>query len=78
MRQKPLGIIHSNETKLKTSTKQGKPVNVYEKDSSEGFKLIGSFVSARGAGKYLEMSGSTVIYMNSGAIYKYRYKFTSK
>lgn len=79
MRQKPLGIIHSNETKFKISTKQGKPVNVYEKDSSEGFKLIGSFVSARRAGKYLEMSGSTVIrYMNSGAIYKDRYKFTSK
>lgn len=79
MRQKALGRIHSNETKLKISTKQGNPVNIYEKYSSEGFKLIGSFVSARRAAKFLEISGSTVIrYMNSGAIYKDKYKFTSK
>lgn len=66
-------------TKLKISTKQGSPVNIYEKYSSEGFKLIGSFVSARRAAKFLEISGSTVIrYMNSGAIYKDKYKFTSK
>lgn len=44
-----------------------------------GFKLIGSFVSARRAGKFLEISGSTVIsYMRSGAVFKDRYKFSSK
>ena len=49
------------------SEKRGNPVNIYEKCSSEGFKLIGSFVSARRAVKFLDMSGSTVIkYMNSG------------
>jgi hypothetical protein len=57
----------------------GKPVIIYEKFSSKGFNLIGSFVSARRAGKLLGISGSTVIkYMNSGEIYKDRYKFSSK
>ena len=79
MREKALGRKHSDETKLNLSTKSGNPVNIYEKCSSEGFKLIGSFVAARRAAKFLEMSGSTVIrYMNSGAIYKDRYKFSSK
>jgi len=79
MRQKALGRIHSDKTKLKMSTKRGNPVNIYEKDSSEGFKLIGSFVSARKAGIFLKMSASTVMkYMNSGAIYKDKYKFSSK
>lgn len=79
MREKALGRKHSDVTKLKMSTKDGNPVNIYEKSSDEGFKLIGSFVSARRAAKFLEMSGSTVIrYMNSGAIYKDRYKFSSK
>jgi group I intron endonuclease len=79
MKQKALGRKHSDETKLKMSAKKGNPVNIYEKCSSEEFKLIGSFISARRAGKFLEMSGSTVIkYMNSGAIYKYRYKFSSQ
>jgi hypothetical protein len=60
------------------STKRGNPVNVYEKCSSEGFQLIGSFVSSRRAAKFLEMSASTVRkYVNSGAIYKDRYKFSS-
>lgn len=73
-------------------TKRGNPVNIYEKCSSasrpppllvrgggEGFKLIGSFVSARKAGNFLEISGSTVQrYMKSGAIFKDRYKFSSK
>jgi hypothetical protein len=54
-------------------------VNIYEKCSSEGFKLIGSFVSAIRAGKFLDISGSTVIrYMNYGEIFKERYKFSSK
>jgi len=79
MRQKALGRIHSEETKLKMSAVRGNPVNIYEKCSSEGFKLIGSFVSARRAGKFLYISGSTVIrYMNSGEIYKKRYKFSFK
>ena len=80
MRQKALGRIHSEETKLKMSAVRGNPVNIYEKCSSasEGFKLIGSFVSARRAGKFLDISGSTVIrYMNSGDIFKERYKFSS-
>jgi hypothetical protein len=61
------------------STKHGYPVNIYEKCYSEGFKLIGSFVSARRAAKFLDISGSTVIrYKNSGEIFKDRYKFSSK
>lgn len=56
----------------------GNPVNVYEKCSSEGFKLIGCFVSSRRAANFLGMSGSTVIkYMQSGTIFKDRYKFSS-
>jgi len=92
MRQKALGRKFSEETKLLMSTKRGNPVNIYEKCSSvslspgtpwspcgEGFKLIGSFVSARRAGKFLEISGSTILkYMKSGAIFKDRYKFSSK
>ena len=79
IRQKALGRKLSEETKLKISAIRGNPVNIYEKCYSEGFKLIGSFVSARRAGKFLCISGSTVIrYMNSGEIYKERYKFSSK
>lgn len=79
MREVALGRIHSEETKLKMSTVRGNPVNIYEKCSSEGFKLIGSFVSARKAAKFLDISGSTVIrYINSGEIFKDRYKFLSK
>jgi len=79
MKQLALGRKHSDETKLKMSITRGNPVNIYEKCSSDGFKLIGSFVSARRAAKFLDISGSTVIrYMNSGAIYKNRYKFSSK
>ncbi len=79
MRQKALGRIHSADTKLKISTIRGNPVNIYEKCSSEGFKLIGNFVSARRAGIFLNISGSTIIrYMNSGEIFKNKYKFSSK
>lgn len=57
----------------------GKPVIIYEKFDSSGFKMIGSFVSARRAGKFLGISGSTVTrYVQSGQIYKERYKFSSK
>lgn len=76
IRQKALGRIHSEETKLKMSAVRGNPIYIYEKCNTEGFKLIGSFVSARRAGKFLEISGSTIIrYKNSGEIFKDRYKF---
>ena len=79
MRQKALGRKYSEETKLLMSSKRGNPVNIYEKCTGEGFKLIGSFVSARRAGKFLDISGSTIIkYMKSGAVFKDRYKFSSK
>ncbi len=79
MRQKALGRKYSEETKLLMSSKHGSFVEVYEKCDKEGFKLIGSFVSARKAGKSLGMSGSTVMrYLKSGEIFKDRYKFMSK
>lgn len=79
MKQKALGRKHSENTKLKMSAISGNPVNIYEKFSTKGFKLIGSFVSARKAGKLLGISGTTVIkYKNSGEIFKDRYKFSSK
>jgi len=79
MGQKALGRKHSENTKLKLSVISGNTVNIYEKFSSKGFKLIGSFVSARRAGKFLGISGTTVIkYRNSGEIFKDRYKFSSK
>jgi len=79
MREKALGRKHSEDTKLKLSILRGNPVNVYEKCDSSGFKLIGSFVSARRAAIFLELNKNTVIkYMNSGAIFKDRYKFSSK
>jgi hypothetical protein len=78
MREKALNRKHISETKDKISKSNGNPVNIYEKCSSEEFKLIGSFVSARRAAKFLDMSGSTVIkYMNSGQVFKERYKFSS-
>jgi len=78
MRQKSLNRKHTTETIDKMSKSHGKPVNIYEKCSLEGFELIGSFVSARRAAKFLDMSGSTVIkYMNSGQVFKERYKFSS-
>jgi hypothetical protein len=61
------------------SSKRGSFVNVYERCENEGgpsLKLIGSFVSARRAGKFLGISGSTVVkYMKSGEIFKDKYKF---
>lgn len=81
MRQKALGRKYSEETKLLMSSKRGNPVNIYEKCTSVagggGFKLIGSFVSARRAGKFLGISGSTILsYMKSGTVFKDRYKFS--
>lgn len=78
MRLKALGRKHSEDTKLLMSSKRGSFVNVFEVCDKEGFKLIGSFVSARRAGKFLEVSGSTVVkYMKSGEIFRDRYKFSS-
>jgi len=81
MRQKagvPLGRKYSEETKLLMSSKRGNPVNIYEKCTSEGFELIGSFVSARKAGKFLGISGSTILsYMKSKKVFKDRYKFSA-
>ena len=77
IRQKALGRKHSEETLLKMSASRGHAVNIYEKCDSEGFKLIGSFVSIRRAAKFLEISANTVkLYINSGKIFKDRYKFT--
>lgn len=79
MRQKVLNRKYFEDTKLKLNVVSGNHVNIYEKFSSKGFKLIGSFVSIRRAGKFLGISGSTVKkYMNSGEIFKNRYKFSSK
>lgn len=77
IKQKVLGRIHYENTNM--SAIRGNPVNIYEKCTSKGFKLIGSFISARRAGKFLDISGNTIIkYKNSGEIYKDRYKFSSK
>ena len=79
MKQKAVGRIHTEETKLRMSSVRGNPIYIYEKCTSEEFKLIGQFISARRAGKFLDISGSTIIrYRNSGEIYKDRYKFSSK
>ena len=78
MRQKALGRKHSEETLLKMSIARGYSVDILEKCDSEGFKLIGSFVSIRKAAKFLEISANTVkLYINSGKIFKNRYKFVS-
>jgi group I intron endonuclease len=73
-----LGRKHSEETLLKMSASKGHLVYIYEKCDSSGFKLIGSFVSMRSAAKFLGISGNTVrLYVNSGKIFKERYKFSS-
>ena len=82
IRQKALGRKHSEETcfflkKNMMSASKGYLVNIHEKCDSEGFKLIGSFVSIRRAAKFLGISSNTVrLYINSGEIFKDRYKFT--
>jgi group I intron endonuclease len=77
MRQKALGRKHTEETLLKMSAVRGYAVNIHEKCDSEGFKLIGSFVSIRRAAKFLDISSNTIrLYINSGKIFKDRYKFT--
>ena len=85
MRQKALGRKHSvsvsggygYETLLNMSASRGYPVQIYEKCNSEGFQLIGNFVSIRKAANFLGISANTVrLYINSGEIFKDRYKFT--
>jgi group I intron endonuclease len=79
MRQKALGRNHSIETRLKMSSIRGYSVNIHEKCDSEGFKLIGSFISIRKAAKFLDISSGTIrLYINSGKIFKDRYKFTGQ
>jgi len=78
MKQKALGRKHYEETLLKMSASRGYLVNIYEKCDSKGFQLIGSFVSIRRAAKFLGISSNTIrLYINSGKIFKDRYKFTS-
>jgi len=61
------------------SANKGYLVHIHEKCNSEGFKLIGSFVSIRRAAKFLEISSNTIrLYINSGKIFKNRYKFTGQ
>lgn len=79
MRQKALGRKHSDKTLLKMSSAKGYSVNIYEKCDKEGFKLIGNFVSIRRAALFLGISANTLkLYINSGKIFKERYKFSSK
>lgn len=61
------------------SQKKGNPVNIYEKNSPREFSLIGSFVSVRKAAKFLDISAGTVTrYMQSGKLYKDKYKFSTR
>ena len=79
MMQKALGRKHTEETLFKMSEAKGYPVYIYEKNDSNGFKLIGTFISMKRAAKFLGISGNTVrLYVNSGKIFKERYKFSSK
>ena len=74
-----IGRKHSPSTLEKMSKVKGNPVNIYEKCNSEGFKLIGIFVSARKAGLFLGISGSTIIkFMHSGEVFKDRYIFSGQ
>jgi len=79
MKQKATGRKHLPSTLEKMSKVNGNPVNIYEKCNSEGFKFIGNFISARKAGLFLGISGTTIIkYMRSGEIFKDRYKFAGQ
>ena len=79
MRQKALGRKHSEETLLNMSAVRGYPVYIHEKCDSKGFNLIGNFVSIRRAAKFLDISSALITrYINSGEIFKDKYKFTAK
>jgi group I intron endonuclease len=78
IRLRAQGRIHSEETKALMSQKHGDPINIYEKVSGE-FSLIGSFVSRRKAAQFLEISAGTVTrYMQSGKLFKDKYKFSRR
>jgi hypothetical protein len=67
---------HNNKKEISSLIQS--PIYVSEKCSKEGFKLIGSFVSIRRAAKFLGISSNTIrLYVNSGKIFKDRYKFSS-
>ena len=77
MRQKALGRRHSEETLLKMSSSRGHLVYIYEKCDTEGFKLIGSFISIRKAAIYLNIGHSTInSYIKNGGVFKNKYKFS--
>lgn len=78
IRQRAQGRILSEETKALMSQKHGNPVNVYEKASGK-FSLIGSFVSIRKAAQFLGISAGTVTrHMQSGKLFKDKYKFSTR
>lgn len=79
MSLKKVGLVLSEETKLKISKAKGNPINLYKKDSTGNFILIGKFASSKKLAKFISISGSTVLkYMRSGSLYKDRYKFSNK
>ena len=77
--QKALGRKQTEETLFKMSEARGYPVYIHEKNYSNELKWIGTFISMKRAAKFLGISGNTVrLYVNSGKIFKERYKFSSK
>jgi hypothetical protein len=66
----------SNQKKNNSSIIQS-PIYISEKCSKEGFKVIGSFISAKKIAHFLGTSTNEIIkFKNSGVIYKDRYKYT--
>jgi hypothetical protein len=79
IKQRALGRTLSEETRALLSIKHGNPVNLYEKNYDGKFSLIGSFVSIRKAAKFLDISAGTVTrYMQSGKLFKDKYKFSTR
>jgi hypothetical protein len=79
MKTATLGRIHSEETKLLISSKLGNPINLYELQPNKEFSFIVRFVSSRKAAAFLGISKSTIIrYMQSGQLFKEKYKFTTR
>jgi hypothetical protein len=77
-KQDILGKICSKETKVLVDKKHGNLIYIYEKDFGE-FILIGSFISVRKAAKFLDISPGTVTrYVQSGKIFKDRYRFSTR
>ena len=77
-RIRPSGTEETKAGGFALSQKHGDPINIYEKVSGE-FSLIGSFVSRRKAAQFLEISAGTVTrYMQSGKLFKDKYKFSRR